>query len=172
MVVYLLVIIPHHYAVAFFNCSHTWAEQLVPVLTSAQTKLADRVSRHRGAVTRDNLEPAAHLDPGPDGYNVYGRVGHALGLVSVPLDIDSSLKRLAQCDDSPPQECGKMLSHARRLLTIYLGQGSKFQFHSILPLIRLHVDCCMCIPIVTVMSILKSFFGPCRWAETCPILCS
>lgn len=93
------------------------------MLTSSQTKLADRVSKHSGAVTRDKLEPAAHLDPGPDGYNVYGRVGHALGLVSVPLDVDSSLKRLSQCDGSPMQECGKVLSHARRLLMSYLGQN-------------------------------------------------
>ena len=54
------------------------------MLTSAQSKLASRLSKV--TVKRVRIEPAAHLDPGPQGYDVYGGVGHALGLTAVPLD--------------------------------------------------------------------------------------
>jgi len=51
----------------------------VPVISLVQSKLAHRVSREKEKTSiQEKLDPAAHLDPGPKGYNVYGLVGHSL----------------------------------------------------------------------------------------------
>ena len=67
------------------------------------------------------LEPAAHLDPGPDGHNVYGKKEHALTKVEVPLDIQDSLRRLSggrSLEGSTQVELA--LLHSRSLLTRYM----------------------------------------------------
>ena len=63
------------------------------------------------------LEPAAHLDPGPEGHNIYGGVGHALTLVSVPLDMQATRQRLEGRDRGTERS----LSHCRQLLARYLA---------------------------------------------------
>ena len=67
--------------------SHSWADQLVPLLESAQTKLSERVAttNFNDPIHHNRLEPAAHLDPGPKGYNLYGLVGFSLHLVPAKL---------------------------------------------------------------------------------------
>ncbi len=73
------------------------------------------------------LEPAAHLDPGPGGHDVYGGVGHSLGLSSVPLDTLATLQRIKPRDTvegggfKPSREHEKTLVHCRRLLVRYLA---------------------------------------------------
>ena len=63
------------------------------------------------------LEPAAHLDPGPEGHDVYGGVGHALTLVSVSLDIRATQQRL----EGRGRGAERSLSHCRQLLARYLA---------------------------------------------------
>ena len=63
------------------------------------------------------LEPAAHLDPGPEGHDIYGGVGHALTLVSVPLDMQATRQRLEGRDRGTERS----LSHCRQLLARYLA---------------------------------------------------
>lgn len=67
----------------------------------------------------DKLDTAEHLDHGPNDYNPYDNVRHAQVLVSVPLDTESSLKRLLQCEEKPR---GEVWNHARSLLMTYVGQ--------------------------------------------------
>ena len=47
------------------------------------------------------IEPAAHFDPGSEGHDIYGKTGHALARVCVPLQPQTLLDRL-QTEDSPP----------------------------------------------------------------------
>lgn len=108
--------------------SHSWANQIVPVIVSAQTKLTERASKHKKNVVREKVEPAAHLDPGPEGHNVYGKVGHSLALVSVPLDTDTVLKRLDEqskrkggSEKSSVKDSSRILSRARTLLVRYIA---------------------------------------------------
>ena len=63
------------------------------------------------------LEPAAHLDPGPEGHDVYGGVGHALTLVSVSLDIRATQQRL----EGRGRGAERSLSHCWQLLARYLA---------------------------------------------------
>ena len=93
--------IKNHNYYSFFR--HSWADELVPVITSAQTKLSVRLSQHQAHTKSssdntpgrgDKFHPAAHLDPGPDGYNIYGKTGHSLTMTSVPLDTKLSMERL------------------------------------------------------------------------------
>ena len=105
---------------------HSWANELVPVITSAQSKLAVRLSRHLPhtknssnnitAERGDKLHPAAHLDPGPDGYNIYGKTGHSFALTSVPLDTKLSTERL---QGQGSNEGERALSRARSMLSRY-----------------------------------------------------
>lgn len=67
------------------------------------------------------LEPAAHLDPGPEGHNVYGKPEHAMAKVMVPLDIQDTLLRLSGGRNAEGSNQAKMaLLHSRSLLTRYL----------------------------------------------------
>lgn len=78
------------------------------------------------------LEPAAHLDPGPDGHNVYGKEEHALTRVVVPLDIQDTLLRLSCGRKSEGSIKAKLaLLHSRNLLTRYLlgTTGAQFWCH-------------------------------------------
>ena len=100
--------------------SHSWADQLVPVIISAQFKLSNRLADHAqemAASKKEKLQPAAHLDPGPDGYNIYGKMGHSLAITSVPLDIKTTLKRASDIRNSDEGEIS--LSKARSLLGRY-----------------------------------------------------
>ena len=104
---------------------HSWADELVPVITSAQTKLAVRLSQHQSHTKNsgdnipgrgDKLHPAAHLDPGPNGYNIYGKTGLSLVMTSVPLDTKLSMERL---QGQGSDEGEKALSRARSMLSCY-----------------------------------------------------
>ena len=96
------------------------------MITSAQLKLAVRLSQHRPHTKNssdntttergDKFHPAAHLDPGPDGYNIYGKTGHSFALTSVPLDTKLLTERL-QGQDSNEGE--RALSRARSMLSRY-----------------------------------------------------
>ena len=108
---------------------HSWADELVPVIISAQSKLAVRLSQHqphaKNNTTSDptttaergrKIHPAAHLDPGPDGYNIYGKSGHSFALTSVPLDTKLSMDRL---QDQSSKEGERALNSARSMLSRY-----------------------------------------------------
>ncbi len=95
--------------------SHSWWEQLSPVLSAAQTKLSQRLAAHKDDLKRTRIHPAAHLDPGPDGYNLYGGVGHSLGLSLVPT-ADSN-----DCRQVHSGHGGK-LRKARSLRSQYMAQ--------------------------------------------------
>ena len=108
-------------------CRHSWADQFVPVITSAQTKLATRLSQHsrqqphkkdsnNDDTRKDKLHPAAHLDPGPEGYNIYGKMGHSLALTAVPLDTRLTMDRLK---GQGLDEGERALSKARSMLSRY-----------------------------------------------------
>ena len=90
------------------------------MIHSAQTKLASRLAQHSqdlDSSRQEKIEPAAHLDPGPDGYNIYGRMGHSLALTSVPLNTISILKRTS--DNEISDESEMALTKARSLLARY-----------------------------------------------------
>lgn len=96
------------------------------MIISAQLKLAVRLSQRQPhtknssdnttAECRDKLHPAAHLDPGPDGYNIYGKMGHSFALTSVPLDTKLSMERL---QGQGSNEGERALSRARSMLSRY-----------------------------------------------------
>ena len=68
------------------------------------------------------LEPAAHLDPGPEGHNIYGGVGHSLALSSVPLDTQATLQRL---EGEGGKGGERTLLHCRRLMVAYLAGANR-----------------------------------------------
>lgn len=109
----------------YFFSSHSWADHLVPLLESSQTKLSDRVSAHNAAepVQHDKLEPAAHLDPGPRGYDVYGPIGFSLHMVpEALLDGDLVAQRLKLQEgvvDKAQLRCQQVLMTCRRLFQRY-----------------------------------------------------
>ena len=75
------------------------------------------------------LEPAAHLDPGPEGHNVYGKTEHALTKVKVPLDIQDTLLRLSGGRNAEGSiQANLTLLHSRSLLTRYLLGTTGAQF--------------------------------------------
>ena len=118
--------------------SHSWADQLVPIIISAQTKLTERTFKHKHTLLREKVEPAAHLDPGPEGHNIYGKMGHALALVSVSLDTNTVLKRLNMQQreiGTTNKDCNMMLSHARSLLVRYIA-GLKMEGENIEECVR------------------------------------
>jgi hypothetical protein len=120
------------FIIAHFYSSHSWANQLVPVLTSAQVKLSDRVSFHKDAerLQNDKLEPAAHLDPGPKGYNIYGGIGFSLSMVpKVLLDKSELTKRLELMRDEAHSNSSKLMSQhvlveCRRLFQRYAASAA------------------------------------------------
>lgn len=98
----------------------------MPILSSAQSNLSDRIATHNFSrpIRHEKLEPAAHLDPGPKGYNVYGSVGFSLHLVSDDLlDKEDVLKRVDLLYDKAggrgEQACQEILMDCRRLLQRY-----------------------------------------------------
>lgn len=114
--------------VDFLSFSHSWADQLVPVITSAQASLSDRMAAQNfsNPVHHKKLDPAAHLDPGPKGYNVYGAAGFSLNLVpKTYLDQHKVQKRrellneLVQAGDGNERACQSVLLECRRLLQRY-----------------------------------------------------
>ena len=110
----------HHSSLLFRSLyRHTWAPQLTPVICSAQDKLASRLAQHAdvlAAAKREKLPPPAHLDPGPDGYNIYGKMGHSLALTSVPLDTKATLDRVSVNEGSET-----VLNKARSLLARHIA---------------------------------------------------
>ncbi len=106
-----------HYTLRTHSCPHSysWGEQLSPVLSAAQAKLSQRLAAHKESLKRTRIHPAAHLDPGPNGYNLYGGVGHSLGLSLVPT-ADSNDCRQVQSGD------GGKLRKARSLRSQYMAQ--------------------------------------------------
>ena len=89
------------------------------MISSAQTKLANRLAQHNHELNhlpQEKIQPAAHLDPGPEGYNIYGKAGHSLAMTSVPLDNNETLNRLT---DQRCSESEISLSKARSLLGRY-----------------------------------------------------
>ncbi len=121
--VYLQKFYPHK--IFPFFCSYSWADQLVPLLESAQAKLSERVAACNSAepIHHDKLEPAAHLDTGPKGYDLYGVVGFSLHLVPEHLlDKERVAKRLQlQQDrvDSGTLRSQQTLMACRRLFQRY-----------------------------------------------------
>ena len=93
------------------------------------------------------LEPAAHLDPGPEGHDVYGGVGHALTLVSVPLDMRATQQRL----EGRSRGAERSLSHCRQLLARYLAginrDGEQWIMDS--PILRLSLSPSLGSPLLT-----------------------
>lgn len=72
----------------------------------------------------DKLEPAAHLEPGPKGYDVYGTVGYSLHLVpDILLDRHEITKRVNlmqnEVEDLSELKCQQVLLECRKLLQRY-----------------------------------------------------
>ena len=72
-----------------------------------------------GYVFSSAVEPAAHLDPGPDGHDIYGQVGEALARVCVPLEPQTVLDNL-QIGQPVQDGAMHMLQRCRNLLARYL----------------------------------------------------
>lgn len=99
------------------------------MLSSAQAMLSDRVSSHKNAEQHDKLEPAAHLDPGPKGYDIYGGVGFSLSLVpTLYLDRNEVTKRLGLMRDKAPDSdrltSQHVLVECRRLFQRYAASAA------------------------------------------------
>lgn len=106
--------------------SHSWADQLVPLLNSAQTKLSERISAHREfqPLQHKKLDPAAHLDPGPSGYDVYGGAGFSFQMVpDLLLDNSALVKRAEENAAAIAEQSNfkhqKMLMFCRNFLQRY-----------------------------------------------------
>lgn len=95
-----------------------------------QARLSGRISssKHQSTHTStrplSRLEPAAHLDPGPKGYDIYGHVGYSLYLVpKLFLDKDEVTKRVEKlCNtvvDSDKLTSQHLLLECRRLFQRY-----------------------------------------------------
>ena len=78
------------------------------------------------------IEPAAHLDPGPDGHDIYGPIGQALARVCVPLDPQTVLDNLKI--ERPVQNGARhILKQCRSLLAQFLvDTGSNHQHYYII----------------------------------------
>lgn len=79
--------------------------------------------RESNCVLPSAVEPAAHLDPGPDGHDIYGAFGQALARVCVPLDPQTVLDNL-QIEQPTQDGAVQSLRHCRRLLARYLTASS------------------------------------------------
>lgn len=66
------------------------------------------------------LHPAAHLDPGPTGHDIYGRVGHALILTRFSTDPSQLLNGEQTIPDVIP-DYQRSVCHCRSLLARYLA---------------------------------------------------
>ena len=102
------------------------------MLSSAQTRLADRIATHKNTerLQSARLEPAAHLDPGPKGYDIYGGVGFSLSSVpKVYLDRGEVKKRVGlMCvkagPDSDKLTSQHVLVECRRLFKRYTASAA------------------------------------------------
>ena len=70
------------------------------------------------------IEPAAHLDPGPRGHDVYGAVGHSLALSCVPMDPSLTRQRLGGRGTTGTAAVEALLT-SRQLLARYLAAESQ-----------------------------------------------
>lgn len=105
---------------------HSWAEQLVPLLSSAQERLRERVSAHKNAnpPVHSKLEPAAHLDPGPRGYDIYGGVGFSLSMVPEAYLDQKAVVLVRELAASGSFTCQRALVECRRLLQRFAASTS------------------------------------------------
>ncbi|XP_032221437.2 cilia- and flagella-associated protein 54 isoform X1 [Nematostella vectensis] len=118
-----------------------YAETLMPVVVVAQRKLMERINAHGGPCPSQPhiticpgtgtpqgitikpteympIEPAVHIDP--EGHNVYSGSTDAMRLVSVPLDVGTSLQTLREALDTK-HHTARVLEHSRQLLLSYLA---------------------------------------------------
>lgn len=82
-----------------------------------------------GFASPSGIHPAAHLDPGPTGHDIYGRHGHALGLTAMSLDPREAEGELAR-KRAAPVSSHDLLRHSRTLLArslVTLGEGGRYQ---------------------------------------------
>lgn len=107
---------------------HSWADQLVHIISSAQSKLSERISTHTipRCKVEIKLEPAAHLDPGPKGYNVYKTVGHSLYRVLPELTDESQTENRIpiqekESGNSDRLKCQLGLVRCRRYFQRYMA---------------------------------------------------
>lgn len=104
------------------------------------------------------------MDPGPEGYNIYGKRGHSLALTSVPLDTKATLDRVSIHGDGEESEA--LLNKARSLLARYrAAQVLKIAGKSLEKLVD-KPDCpeesvekldCPVAPLVQVSSVLSAY---------------
>ena len=91
----------------------------MPLLKQSQEELLLRLSAHRytrkGQTLPPDIHPAAHLDPGPTGHDIYGKHGHALGLTTVDIDPKEAEGRLAS-KLAEPASSRDLLRRSRMLL--------------------------------------------------------
>ncbi len=85
-----------------------WSSVLSPVLSVARTNLSQRLTAHK-ELDKTRIHPAAHLDPGPEGYDIYHGVGHSLGLSLVSTAADGG-----------DRVVGRGLERARSLCSLYM----------------------------------------------------
>lgn len=93
-------------------CRQSWSDELSPLLSVARTKLSERLVAHKDSLERARIHPAAHLDPGPEGYDIYGGVGQSLAM--------SLVSTRAGRDENVGVRNG--LERARSLRCLYLSQ--------------------------------------------------
>lgn len=102
------------------------------MIKSTQEKLAHRVATERqNCTSQEKLEPAAHLDPGPKGHDMYGAVGHSLFVVpKAYIDEDLMIGRSLGGKLKPGEgserdkkvfECQEELVQCRVLLQRYVA---------------------------------------------------
>eukprot|EP00058_Branchiostoma_floridae_P024582 XP_002610072.1 hypothetical protein BRAFLDRAFT_125670 [Branchiostoma floridae] len=126
------------------------AEQVSPMLITAQRKLIARVEQHGGLpppqphyqnamvqvggkigsqlhatlLLKTDLSNLTEIDPGghidPEGHNVYESGDHARRLVAVPLDVADSLETFRLVLDKS-QYTARALTNSRKLLVLYLA---------------------------------------------------
>ena len=65
-----------------------------------------------------SIEAGAHIDP--EGHNLYNPVIDGMQLVSVPMNINENMERLAEALNSK-QYSARALEHCRKLLILFLA---------------------------------------------------
>ncbi|CAI7994023.1 Cilia- and flagella-associated protein 54 [Geodia barretti] len=95
---------------------------MLPIILEGQARLARRVTEHSSDLQRKAIEPAAHFDPGSEGHDIYGKTGHALARVCVPLQPQTVLDRLQTTDSPPGRGAGvEIVKTCKVLLAQYLS---------------------------------------------------
>lgn len=119
---YIIRICIENVITLFFSLRHSFVDQLVPVICSAQVKLLERIS----VESHSKDKPSTPVnDPGIKGQNLYGTVGHSLFLVPKELmnaaGVAERIKLIEKTGKHAKSKCHRVLMQCRRYLQGYIA---------------------------------------------------